>query len=125
MIADVLTVQTSVGELAHNAVYKVPVSRREDVHDKRLADSLVRMVQLNLRVAPILGDLESDLRLCFTSGKMLVYCNALRRRHLMNCLLFFIVLFRLSSWHLCVSKRPRVAIREAIVLPKVCLLKSV
>ena len=93
---------------AHNAVYKVAISRCEEFPEERLANWLVRMVELDLRIAPILGDPESDLRLCFTSGKMLVYYGAFGRRHLICCLLF-IVLFRLSSWHLCVSKRPRAA----------------
>ena len=33
---------------------------------------------------------------------MSVYCGAFRHRHLMNCLLF-VVLLLLSFWHLCVS----------------------
>jgi len=105
VLVDVLTLPTCVGELVHNAVYKVAISRCEGFHEERLANWLVWMVERDLRIAPILADFESYRRLCFTSGKMLVYCDALGRRHLMNCLLFFIVPLRLSCCHLCVSKQ--------------------
>jgi hypothetical protein len=43
-LVDVLTTPICVGELAHNAAYKAPVSRREGVHHERMAGLLVRMV---------------------------------------------------------------------------------
>src|SRR5258708_35696815 len=56
------------------------------------------MVYPNLRIAPILRDFASYRRLRSTSGKIFLNCGAFRRRYLMNCLLF-IVLLRLSCCH--------------------------
>src|SRR6516162_9835396 len=75
------------------------VSRCEGLRDERPADLLVRMVKLNLRIASILGDLESYRRLCFTSGEMSLYCGAFHRGRLTDCLLIVLlvsVLLRLS-----------------------------
>src|SRR6266480_3216889 len=49
VLVDVLTVSTCVGELAHNALYKVPVGRREDPLDEHVTDYLIRMVYSNFR----------------------------------------------------------------------------
>src|SRR5260370_32670741 len=67
------------------------------------------MVEPNLPISPILRDRESSRRLCFKSDKKFVYCGKFRRRQLPDCLLFSVLVLRLSGCHLCVSKRPRAA----------------
>ena len=110
--------ETKKQHTEEKAVYEMTAAERTAIERhfaRREAKPSVRLkVSRNgsdLQIAPILRDLESSRRLCFKSGKIFFYCGKFRRRHLMGCLLFSVLLLRLSCCHLRVSKRPRAANR--------------
>ena len=98
LAAQMAAVHVASMTFARRLIHVETISQQDSAERalNKLTRTFAMQMEAHLQIAPILGDLESYRRLRFTSGKMFVYCGAFRRRHLMDRLLFSVLLLRLS-----------------------------